>query len=70
MDLFSGFVALLAFAAVVTVLFVLIRRGTRAMFGPRRRLEEEAAMGQLRYRLSRGEITAEEFEQAKRAIGD
>jgi len=39
------------------------------LFGPRRRLEAEMGLDAFRARLARGEITAQEFEQAKRAPG-
>jgi uncharacterized membrane protein len=51
-------------------LFLLITRGTRAILGPRRRLEEELGQQALRSRLARGEISEVEFEQAKRALRD
>jgi uncharacterized membrane protein len=69
MDITSAIAGLAVFVALVAGAYLLITRGTRVVFGPRRRLEEEAALGQLRHRLSRGEITPDEFEQAKRAIG-
>ena len=57
------------FVGVVLALFVVITRGTRMLFGPHRRLEAEMGLDALRERLARGEITAQEFEQAKRALG-
>ena len=57
------------FLGVVFALFFVITRGTRILFGPRRRLEAEMGLDALRARLARGEITAQEFEQAKRALG-
>jgi len=57
------------FAAAVAVLFVVVRGLTRAAFGPRRRLEAELGLEVLEGRLARGEITREEFEQARRALG-
>jgi uncharacterized membrane protein len=57
------------FLGVVFALFFVIRRGTRMLLGPRRRLEAEMGLDALRARLARGEITAQEFEQAKRALG-
>ncbi len=61
-------VGLAILALAVSVLFVLIVRGTRAVVGPRRRLEEELSLSPLRGRLARGEITQEEFDQAARTI--
>lgn len=69
MDITAALAGLVGFVLIVVIAYVLITRGTRAAFGPHRRLEEEAALGQLRRRLSRGEISPDEFEQAKRAIG-
>jgi uncharacterized membrane protein len=37
--------------------------------GPRRRLEEELGDEVLRLRLARGQITQEEYLQARRALG-
>lgn len=54
---------------LVLALFLVITRGTRAVFGPRRRLEEDLGLEVLRTRLARGEISQAEFEQAKRALG-
>jgi uncharacterized membrane protein len=62
-------VALLVFLGVVFALFLVITRATRAVFGPRRRLEEGLGVEALRIRLERGEISQGEFEQAKRALG-
>jgi uncharacterized membrane protein len=61
--------ATVIFLVVVLALFFVITRGTRMLFGPRRRLEAEMGLDALRARLARGEITAQEFEQAKRALG-
>jgi uncharacterized membrane protein len=61
--------ATVIFLVVVLALFFVITRGTRMLFGPRRRLEAEMGLDALRARLARGEITAQEFEQAKRAPG-
>ena len=49
---------------MVVVLFILITGGTRAAFGPHRRLEEELAVEVLHGRLVRGEITQNQFEVA------
>ena len=69
MHLGSVLIGLAAFAAAVAVLFVAVRGLTRAAFGPRRRLEAELGLEALEGRLARGEITREEFEQARRALG-
>jgi len=63
-------VGLTLFFVLVFALFFLITRGTRAIIGPRRRLEEELRQQALRSRLARGEISEVEFEQAKRALRD
>jgi len=62
-------VGLVVFFGVVFALFFLITRGTRAMFGSRRRLEAELGLEALEARLARGEITRAEFDQARRALG-
>ncbi len=69
MDLGLIVLGVAAFAAAVAVLYVVITRLTRAAFGPRRRLEAELGLEALQQRLARGEITREEFEQARRALG-
>ena len=61
--------AAVIFLGAVFGLFFMITRGTRMLFGPSRRLEAEMGLDALRARLARGEITAQEFEQAKRALG-
>jgi uncharacterized membrane protein len=61
--------AAVIFLGAVFALFVVITRGTRLLFGSRRRLEAEMGLDALRARLARGEITAQEFEDAKRALG-
>jgi uncharacterized membrane protein len=69
MGSFLGLViGLTVFAILVAILFVVITRGTRTLFGRRRRLEEEVSLGPLRRRLDDGEITQDQFDQAKRAI--
>lgn len=68
--LLAWVVGLTLFFALVFALFFLITRGTRAIIGPRRRLEEELRQQALRSRLARGEISEVEFEQAKRALRD
>jgi uncharacterized membrane protein len=62
-------VGLLVFIGLLMVLYYLVSRGTRMLFGPRRRLEAEPGLEVLEQRLSHGEISNEEFEQAKRALG-
>ena len=62
-------VGLTLFFGLVLALFFVITRGTRAILGPRRRLEEDLGLEVLRTRLARGEISQAEFEQAKRALG-
>lgn len=62
-------VGLTIFFGLVFALFFVVTRGTRAVLGPRRRLEEEFGLDVLRGRLARGEISQAEFEQAKRALG-
>ena len=63
-------VGLTLFFVLVFALFFLITRGTRAILGPRRRLEQELGQEALRTRLARSEISDVEFEQAKRALRD
>ncbi len=67
--LLGWIVGLALFVGVVSALFLVITRGTRAVLGPRRRLEAELGLEVLEGRLARGEITREEYEQAKRALG-
>lgn len=62
-------VGLTIFFAVAVALFFVVTRGTRALLGPRRRLEADLGLNVLRGRLARGEISPAEFEQAKRALG-
>lgn len=62
-------VGLTLFFGLVFALFFVITRGTRAILGSRRRLEEELGLEVLRTRLARGEISQAEFEQAKQALG-
>ncbi len=68
-DLLGWIVGLALFFGVVSTLFLVITRGTRALLGPRRRLEAELGLEVLEGRLARGEITREEYEEAKRALG-
>ncbi len=67
--LLGWIVGLALFVGVVSALFLVITRGTRAVLGPRRRLEAELGLEVLEGRLARGEITREEYEQEKRALG-
>lgn len=60
---------LAAGAAVVLLLFVGVRAITRGIFGNDRRLERSIALEVLEGRLARGEISREEYEQARRALG-
>ena len=69
MAIWSLLVTLIVFFSVVFALFFVITRGTRAVFGPRRRLEAAFGLETLQVRRARGEITRDEFEQAKRALG-
>lgn len=62
-------VGLAIFILLVFGLFFLVTRGTRAILGPRRRLEEKLGLEAMGKRLLRGEITEEQFEQGKRALG-
>jgi len=55
-------------AGVVALLFVVITRGTRAVIGPRRRLEETVGLAVLEGRLKRGEICRDEFNDAARVV--
>jgi uncharacterized membrane protein len=67
-DRLDPIVALLAFALVVALLFVIVTRGTRAGLGRRRRLEEGVGLAVLEGRLKRGEISREEFDVARRVM--
>lgn len=67
--LLTWVIGLAVFIGLVFALFFVVTRGTRALFGPRRRLEEELGLEVLRKRLARNEISQEQFEQAKRALG-
>ncbi len=70
MDYTVGWIIGLAvFALAVAVLYFVITRGVRAVFGPRRRLEEELSVSLLRGRLARGEISQDEFDQAATIVG-
>lgn len=69
MDLLTLLVGAIVFFGVVFALFFVITRAARAFFGPHRRLEAELGLEALEARLARGEITRQEFEQARRALG-
>ncbi len=70
MDYLLGWlVAILAFFALVFALFFTIVRVTRAIMGPRRRLEAELGDEVLQRRFARGEITRDEYMQARRSLG-
>ncbi len=64
---FLAVVAILVLAVVAFYLVVCIL--ARAMFGNRRRLEEELGLDALRHRFERGEITQQQFDEARRALG-
>lgn len=68
MDQLNWIVAVVILVAIVALFYVLITRGTRALLGPRRRLEEAVGLAVLEERLRRGEISREEFDQAAAAI--
>jgi putative membrane protein len=53
---------------VVAVVITLLVRGSRAGLFSRRAADESTPLDILRRRYAAGEITAAEFEQAKRAI--
>ena len=55
--------------AVVGALFLGVRWLARSLSGSSRRLETELGLEVLEGRQRRGEITREEFEQAKRTLG-
>ena len=59
----------LLFGGAVALLFVAVSWLARTLFGPRRRLESELGLEALDGRFARGEITREEYEQARRALG-
>jgi uncharacterized membrane protein len=59
-----------ALAVAMAVLYLVFVRVARRVFGHRRRLERDLAMELLKARRDRGVITADEFETARRIIGD
>jgi uncharacterized membrane protein len=65
MDAPSLYVGTALFAVALVGLYLILVR----IVGPRRRLEAMLGYQALRDRLARGEITKEEFDQAKRALG-
>lgn len=58
-----------AFAGAVAILFVVIRTAARRLFGRGRRLERELALRLLSERLQRGEVSIEQHDEAKAALG-
>ncbi len=60
---------LVVFFLIVFVLFRAVQLVARALFGANKRLEAELGMEALQSRLAGGEITPEEFEVARRALG-
>ena len=68
MDRLDPVLALLVFGLVVALLFVVVTRGTRALLGRRRRLEEGVGRAVLEGRLRRGEISREDFDRASDVI--
>ncbi|OGO59301.1 MAG: hypothetical protein A2V85_04595 [Chloroflexi bacterium RBG_16_72_14] len=67
--LFEFGAILAAAVALVLAMFVAVRVVARGLFGRDRRLERAVGLEVLDARLARGEITREEYEQAKRALG-
>ena len=67
--LFEYGAILAAGVALVLALFVAVRILARGLFGRDRRLERAVGLEVLDARLARGEITREEYEQGKRALG-
>ncbi|MEW6224630.1 MAG: SHOCT domain-containing protein [Chloroflexota bacterium] len=67
--LFEYGAILAAGVALVLALFVAVRLLARGLFGRDRRLERAVGLEVLDARLARGEITREEYEQGKRALG-
>ncbi len=67
--LFEYGAILAAGVALVLALFVAVRILARGVFGRDRRLERAVGLEVLDARLARGEITREEYEQGKRALG-
>lgn len=53
----------------VVALFIAVRVIARGLFGRDRRLERSIGMEVLDARLRRGEITREEYDQARKALG-
>lgn len=67
--LFEYGAILAAGVALVLALFVAVRILARGVFGRDRRLERAVGLEVLDARLARGEITREEYELGKRALG-
>ncbi len=61
--------AVAAYAVAVLVLALGVKLIARVVFGPTKRLEAELGLDALRGRVKRGEITIEEFNVARRALG-
>ena len=59
-----------AFVVGVGALFLLVRTLARAVFGRSRRLERDLAIGVLRDRLARDEITQRQFDEAVSTVGN
>ena len=57
------------FVGAVVGLYFIVVRTTRTIFGPKRRLEADLGLEVLRRRLASGEISQEQFEQGKQALG-
>ena len=55
--------------AVVLILLVAVRTITRDLFGGQRSAERTVELYVLEQRLARGEITQQEFDEAKRTLG-
>lgn len=61
-------VVIVVMIVAVLVAAVTIRAVARRLFGPRRRLEELMGLEALDARLARGDISREEYEQARHAL--
>ena len=59
-----------AFIVGVGALFLLVRTLARVVFGRSRRLERDLAIGVLRDRLARDEITQRQFDEAVSTVGN
>ncbi len=63
-------ITIAALTIAVACLYLILTRVARRIFGHRRRLERDLAIDLLTARFDRGVITADEFETARRIIGD